>query len=123
MSKKVAVIGASRDPKKYSHKAIKAFQMNGYDVFPVNPNAKTIAGCKCYATFADIPEQVDEVTVYLPPDKTLAFLDELAVYELEHLYLNPGSADYEVKKKAEGMGLPIIQACSIVAQGYNPDSL
>lgn len=37
MTKCIAIIVASRDTNKFSHKAIKAFASLDYTVYPVNP--------------------------------------------------------------------------------------
>lgn len=120
MSKSIAIVGASRDINKFSHKAVKAFASLDYTVYHVNPEAAEIAGLKAYASLADLPDKVQEVSVYLPPEKTFVLLQQLGDYPLKVVYLNPGSADSEVKEKAAAMGLPVEETCSITAQGLNP---
>lgn len=120
MPKSIAIIGASREPRKFSHKAVKAYQSLGYKVFPVNPNSAEIAGLKTYDKLASLPEKVQEISIYLPPAKTFSFLDELNGYPLKIVYFNPGSADNKVLDKAKRMNLPAVAACSIVAKGLDP---
>jgi len=43
-----AVVGASRNPKKYGHQVYKDLRNAGYKVYPVNPNANEVLGDKCY---------------------------------------------------------------------------
>ena len=59
--KTVAVIGASRDPKKVGHCIFRNFVQSRYKnrVYPVNPNAKKILGIKCYPSVKAIKEPVD----------------------------------------------------------------
>ncbi len=112
------MIGASRDPNKISHQAVRAFQQAGYKVFPVNPQADIIAGIKVYPSFSDIPDKVSEISVYLPPTLTKEFIANLPndkIDGLQAIYFNPGSFDEEVKKIAQAKNLPAIFACSLVA--------
>ena len=64
----VAVIGASRNRRKFGNKAVRAFHRRGYHVVPVNPHAGEIEGLRAFATVADVPTAIDLVTLYLPPD-------------------------------------------------------
>ncbi len=123
MSKKVAVIGASANPSKYGNKVVKAFIKRGYTVYPVNPEEEEILGLKVYKSIKDIPDRLDMVSVYVPPQITLKLLPEIAEKGCDELWLNPGSESDEVLKKAEELGLNIIQACSILGAGLHPDEV
>ncbi|MBI4173320.1 MAG: CoA-binding protein [Candidatus Aenigmarchaeota archaeon] len=57
----VAVIGASRNPRKPGHVIFRNFVENGYrgKVFAVNKNADQILGKRCYASVAAVKEPVE----------------------------------------------------------------
>ncbi len=57
--KRVAVIGASRDPKKVGRIIFENVLKSGIETFPINPNAEEISGVKCYPSILDIPRSVD----------------------------------------------------------------
>ena len=44
----VAVIGASADRTKYGNKAVRAYQQQGYQVFPVSPKATELEGLPAF---------------------------------------------------------------------------
>jgi len=121
--KTVAIVGASRDVKKYSNKAITAFLKSGYKVYPVNPHASKIGELECYGDLEDLPMKVDEISIYVPPYLTIGILQSLVDYPVKKIYLNPGSADDIVRSMAEKLNLPIVEACSITSQGQDPDML
>ena len=50
-----AVIGVSRDSKKYGHRVYKDLKMSGYRVYPINPNTDEILGDKCYHSLKELP--------------------------------------------------------------------
>ena len=120
----VAIIGASSDPGKFGHKAVKAYLKQGYDVYPVNPKGGEIAGCQVYASLADVPaERLDRITVYLPPTVGINMLEEFADKPHGDLLFNPGSESDELVEKARELGLEPIVACSIIDIGISPSDV
>ena len=118
----VAILGASADRSKFGNKAVRAFLARGYDVYPVNPKGGEVEGLTVHSSLADIPPEVklDRISVYLPPTIGLKTLPEIAARGCHELWLNPGSESDELVAEAEGLGLNVIQACSIVAIGESP---
>jgi len=62
----IAVIGASRDKRKYGNMVFCEFQKRGYNVIPVNPNAKEVNGKQSYETIKDIKDKIDAVLIIVP---------------------------------------------------------
>jgi uncharacterized protein len=117
----VAVIGASRDRRKYGNKSVRAHLRQGYEVFPVNPHAESVEGLAAYASLAEVPvERLDRVTVYVPPEVGIGLLEAIRDKHPAEVWLNPGSASGALLWRAEELGLPVIQACSIVDLGVSP---
>ena len=113
----VAIIGASNNPDKYSHKSVLAHIRAGYAVYPVNPKEETIAGLKCYRSVGEIPAALERVSLYLPPALGLKVLDEIAAKGCQELWVNPGAESPELMKRAEELGLNAIYACSYLDAG------
>ncbi|MCB1034503.1 MAG: CoA-binding protein [Acidobacteria bacterium] len=122
MEKTAAVVGASRHRGKFGNKSLRAHQKAGYRVYPINlnPREERIEGVEVFHSLKDVPEKIDRVTVYLPPPLTLELLDEIAEVAPSEVFLNPGTSDDAVRARAEELGLPIKEACSIVALGMTP---
>jgi predicted CoA-binding protein len=121
--KSVAIIGASKDRQKFGNKAVRAFLRRGYEVFPVNPHEETIEGLRVYKTIRDVPVRPEMISVYLRPEILLSVLPEIAARGCDELWLNPGTESDEVLGAAEKLGLNVIQACSIVNIGIEPDEI
>ena len=51
-SKRIAVMGASRDPRKFGNAIVIELKQKGYEVFLVHPEAKEISGQTCYPSIA-----------------------------------------------------------------------
>ena len=118
----VAVIGASNDRRKYGNKAVRAYVESGYTVFPVNPKEATIEGLKAYPSLDAIEEQIDYVSLYVPPAVGVQLLDAIADKEPKELWINPGSQSDELLEGAADLHLRTVVACSIVALGLRPSA-
>jgi len=121
--KSVAIIGASKDRSKYGNKAVRAFLQQGYKVYPVNLKETEIEGLPVFSSIGDVPERLDMVSVYVPPEVLLPLLPHIAAKGCDELWLNPGAESDEVLAEAERLGLNVIQACSIVGVGVSPSRL
>jgi len=67
----VALIGASANPTKLSHIALKNLANGQFKLYPVNPKDTEILGLKCYASVLDIPDNIDLAVISLPADMVL----------------------------------------------------
>jgi predicted CoA-binding protein len=121
--KTVAIIGASVDRNKFGNKAVRAFQQQGYVVYPINPNESVIEGLPAYESIADVPVRPQMVSVYLRPEILLEVLPAIAAKGCDELWLNPGTESAAVLAEAERLGLNVIQACSIMGIGVSPSHL
>ncbi len=120
--KLVLVVGASADRRKYGNRAVRAYRAAGWRVLPVNPKAEPIEGLCTYASVAEAPGPADRATIYLPPEKSLEVLADLARSGVREVFLNPGSESSAVISRAEALGLQIVLACSIVDIGRSPSN-
>lgn len=116
----IAVVGASRDRRKFGNKALRAFRQQGYTVVPINPNEVEIEGERTYPTVLAYPGPIDEATMYLPQEAALTVLDDLAAKRVEQVWLNPGADAPAVVERARALGLRPIVACSITWAGEKP---
>jgi len=120
--KTVAIIGASNNRKKYSNKALRAYLISGYKVYPVNPKEEIVEGIKSYRSILEIEDDIDRATLYVPPQVGIKLIDDIAKKGIKELYINPGAESDELVEKARKLGLNPILACSILAIGMNPDN-
>ena len=116
----VAIIGASSARHKYGNKAVRAYQRQGWTVYPVNPNEPVVEGLPTFARVTDIPGPIDRVALYVPPAIGETLLDEFAAKGIKELYVNPGAESDLLLERAESLGLGPIAACAIVEIGERP---
>lgn len=111
----VAILGASRDPQKYGYRSVQSHLRHGYEVFPINPRAESVAGIKAWPSLNDLPvDTVDRISVYLPPEIGIEYLDQIAAKHPREVWFNPGSESDLLLARAEQLGLPAIAACSLI---------
>lgn len=119
--KKVAIIGASRDRRKFGNKAVRAFLEKGYDVYPIHPTEKEIEGLPAYRSVLEIPDVVPLASFYVPPSIGLKMIEEVGLKAgMKTVYLNPGAEGPDLIEKGKKLGLEMKEVCSILAIGSNP---
>jgi acetyl coenzyme A synthetase (ADP forming)-like protein len=76
--KSVAVIGASRNPKKVGHVILRNFIEGKFTgkIHPINPNADEMFGLKSYPTVTKVPGRIDLAVVCIPAPIVPRALDE-----------------------------------------------
>ena len=122
MIRVVAVVGASRDRRKFGNKAVRAFLHRKYDVIPINPGGGMIEGLVTYASVLDVPRSIEMATVYVRPTVGVRLMTEIADKGIEEVWLNPGADAHAVVARARALGLDPILDCSIVGIGESPSS-
>ena len=116
----IAVVGASRDHRKFGNKCVRAYKQAGYEVFPVNPYADKIEELTAYPTLADVPAELDRISIYLQPELTRQLLPKIAERTDAEVWFNPGCADTQILEEACDAGINAIEGCSILDTGFSP---
>src|SRR4029450_4472077 len=74
----IAIIGASQDLGTISGQPLKHLQSHGYGgkLYPVNPKYQEIAGVRCYASLADLPESPDLALILVNASRVPDLLEQ-----------------------------------------------
>ena len=105
----VAVVGASNDPEKHSHEVASYLMEQGYRIIPVNPTEEEVLGERAYDTVDQIPENIDVVDVFLPPEKTPPIAEDAVRAGAKVLWLQEGIENQETRQIAEEGGLVYVE--------------
>jgi predicted CoA-binding protein len=117
----IAIIGASKDVAKYGNKAVRAYLRHGYDVFPVHPTEEQIEGLQTYRSIRDVPRKpLDRVSLYIPPERGLEVIHDVAQVQPREVWLNPGAESPALVAAAKALGLNVVVACRLIAVGADP---
>jgi predicted CoA-binding protein len=104
----LAVVGASRDSKKFGNKVYKDLIRKGYTTYPVNPSADVIDGQRSYPTLSDLPEAVDGVVFVVPPAQTEKVVREAAELGIPRVWMQQGSESEDAIRFCEENGISAV---------------
>jgi len=103
-----AVVGASRDQKKFGNMAFRELRRKGYRVIPINRNAKEIEGDPSYPNLEALPEPVDAVLVVTPPAETERVVQDAAKAGIRRVWLQPGAESDAAIRFCEANGITVV---------------
>jgi len=113
---RVAVLGASDNPERFSNKAVRLLLEYGHEVIPVHPGLKVVEDLPVVAELADIPsdEKIDTLTVYLSPAISSKLASSIATLKPGRVIFNPGAENSELTERLESEGIATEEACTLV---------
>ncbi len=111
-----AVVGASRDPKKYGYQVYKDLREAGYEVYPVNPNTDKILGDKCYPDLGDLPTRPDVVDVVVPPKITEEIVKTCKKLGITKVWMQPGSESKTAIKFCDENGIDVVHGACVMIE-------
>ena len=111
-----AVVGASRDPRKYGYQVYKDLKNAGYEVYPVNPNAREILGDKCYPSLESLPVKPDVVDLVVPPKITEAVVKTCKKLGIKKVWMQPGSESEMAINFCRKNGMDVIHGVCVMVE-------
>lgn len=111
-----AVVGASRDPKKYGHQIFKDLKEAGYRVYPLNPQAERILGEDCYRSLRELPQKPDIVDVVVPPKVTEKIVRECNSLGIKKIWLQPGSESKEIIEFCQKNNIQVVHSVCVMIE-------
>lgn len=112
----VAVVGATDDPMKYGSVIYRDLKAKGYRVVPVNPNRATVGGDVAHPRLGALPEPPDVINFVVPPDQTLAVLQEAKALGYTTVWIQPGASSPAVADYLEDGGFVYLANACIMVQ-------
>jgi predicted CoA-binding protein len=106
----VAVVGLSRDLEKPARRVPSYLAAKGFNIIPVNPNADRLLGKRSWPSLDDVPEALDMVLVFRPPDEAAAIVAQAAARpEKPVIWLPAGIQSPEAVEAARASGSIVVQ--------------
>lgn len=115
--RRIAVAGASQDREKYGNKVLVDLLAYGYDAIPIHPRETVIEGRSCVASVADLPPDVEALSIVTPPKVTEQVVEAAAEKGISRLWMQPGAESELAVRRARELGLTLIAGgpCLLVA--------
>src|SRR6267143_4154577 len=116
----IAVVGASRDPRKAGGSVPEGLQRRGFRVIPINPFADSLFGERVYRTVAEVPEKIDLVDVFRPAADAPEIARQAVAVGAKALWLQEDIRSAEARRIAESAGLEYVEdeCTAVIASLY-----
>jgi predicted CoA-binding protein len=98
--KRLAVAGASRNPKDFNAGLFRDLRKRGYDLIPVNPRAAEIEGLRCYARVQDVDPPVEGVLIMTRAEMTESVVKDCAAAGVKRVWLYRATGQGSVSRAA-----------------------
>jgi predicted CoA-binding protein len=106
--RKLAVVGISRQGRKFGNLAFKELKAKGFHLYPVHPSAESVEGTRCFPSLAALPEPVDGVLIVVPPRQTEKIVREAAAAGIRRVWMQQGAESPEAIQFCEAQGMSVI---------------
>lgn len=107
-ARRIAVVGHSDDPSRDSYQVGRYLEAQGYEVFPVNPNAASTPVLRFHADLEAIPGPIDVVDVFRRPEAIPEIVDAAIRKGARVVWLQLGLAHNAAAAKARAAGLTVV---------------
>lgn len=111
-----AVVGASRNPKKYGYQLYKDLKEAGYEVYPVNPKAEEILGDKCYPGLEYLPTKPDVVDIVVPPRVTEEIVRTCKRLGITKIWMQPGSESEAAIRFCDNNNIEVVHSVCVMIE-------
>ncbi len=107
-SRTIAVVGLSDDPWRPSYGIARYLQHEGYRIFPVNPEIRTVLGERAYPDLASVPESIDIVNIFRRSSAVGAHVDEVIEKGAKLIWMQLGVRDAAAAERARAAGIVVV---------------
>ena len=104
----VAVVGASDNADRPSHRVVDYLGRHGFNVIPVNPTTKQVMGLQSYPDLKSIPEKVEVVDIFRRPEETPAIVEDAIAIGAKAVWMQEGVVNEEAAARARKAGLLVV---------------
>ena len=121
-SQPIALVGVSRNPKKFGYAAFKELKEKGMKIIPVNPEADEIMGEKSYHNVKDLPQDVKGNIVFTKKDKTVSVIRDAKEKGIKQIWIQQMADTKEALDELKGSDINYITGECILMH-YKPHSI
>ena len=113
----LAVVGVSRK-SGFGRRLFAHLKGKGYRVFPVNTQADSIDGERCYRRLDELPEPVGGVVTVVPPAETEKIVEDCGRLGIHRLWMQQGSESPAAVERCRARGIAAVAGeCLIMHSG------
>ena len=121
-SQPIALVGVSRNPKKFGYAAFKELKEKGMNIVPVNPEADEIMGEKTYRNVTLLPSAVKGIIIFTKKDKTASVIREAKEKGIKQIWIQQMAESKEALDELNESDINYIKGECILMH-YKPHSV
>jgi predicted CoA-binding protein len=103
-----AVVGVSRNERKFGSIVFRAMRSKGFAVYPVHPHLSEFDGVACVPDVRALPSEVRAAVLVVPPAVAMKVLMECNERGIRNVWLQPGAESHEAIRYAEEHGMNLV---------------
>ncbi len=118
-SRRIALVGFSRDPRDFSRMLDRELRQRGHEVVPVHPVAAEIDGRRAFRRVGDVDPPVEAALLLVPPAQAAAAVRDCLDAGVRRIWFHrgggPGSASPEALAVCAERGVvPVTDLCPMM---------
>jgi predicted CoA-binding protein len=110
---KTLVIGASENPARYAHKAVKMLRSYDHEVIAYGLRTGKILDTPIQTNWPE-KESVETITLYIGPQRQPDYYDKILAISPKRIIFNPGTENPELIALAQNAGIETVLDCTLV---------
>ena len=103
-----AVVGVSRDTDKYGTIVHRRLKDRGEEVYAVNPGLTKIGDERCYASVTELPDEVEQIVIVVPPGQTERVVEDAAAKGIRRVWMQPGAESSAAVEYCRSRGINVV---------------
>jgi predicted CoA-binding protein len=121
-SEPIAMVGVSRNPKKFGFTAFRELKEKGMNIIPVNPHAGEIHGVKAYPDVKSLPSDVKGLLIMTQKSQTAGIVKEAKEKGIKQIWIQQMSESGDALKELEGTDINAVTGQCILMY-FKPHSI
>lgn len=121
-SQPIALVGVSRNPKKFGYSVFKELKEKGMRIIPVNPEADEIMGEKSYRNVKTLPSDVQGIIILTKNDKTASVVRDAKEKGIKQIWIQQMAESKEALDELNGTDINFITGQCILMH-YRANSI
>jgi len=116
--KRTLVLGASPNPIRFSHTAVKSLVRHGHEVVPIGIREGEIMWQKIIVGKPKL-KNIHTITLYLNPNNQKEYYDYIIELAPKRIIFNPGSENKDIIELAMKNNIEVSIACTLIMLNTN----
>ena len=104
----IGVVGATDNAGKFGYLAYRELKRRGYRLYPVHTYRETIDGDKCFRSVFELPQEVKNILIILPPVGAEKLVREIDSSVIKMVWMQNGAESKEAIEQCGEKGIEVI---------------